>query len=110
MIGRESESESIVSLGEVKRILDDKKKEKELTYEQQLAYDHAKKFAGLEKGKEEKLKSALVSLGASEKTAFRIMDILPKSALTLRQILAHENKTFSDDEISKMLAAVKEHA
>lgn len=110
MIGKESESESTVSLGEVKRILEDKKKEKELTYEQQLAYDHAKKFAGLEKGKEEKLKSALVGLGASEKTAFRIIDILPKSALTLRQILAHENKTFTDDEISKMLAAVKEHA
>lgn len=109
MIGKESESESMVSLGEVKRILEDKKKDKELTYEQQLAYDHAKKFSGLEKGKEEKLRKALVELGASDKTAVRIMDVLPKSALTLRQILAHENKTFSDEDIGKMLAAVKEH-
>lgn len=108
MIGKDTESETIVSLNEVKRILDERKKGKELTYEQQLAYEHAKKFAN--EAKEEKLKKALLELGLNEKSATKIIDIMPKSAMTLKQILAHENKTFDDSEVTKILTIIKENS
>jgi DNA-directed RNA polymerase subunit F len=111
MIGKDTESETVVSLNEVKRILEDRKKgDKELTYEQQLAYDHAKKFTEVEKSKEEKIRKALVDLGLSDRTAIKILDILPKNAMTLKQLLVHENRTFDDAEVAKMLAVIKENA
>ncbi len=111
MIGKETQEETAVSLNEVKRILEEKKKgSKELTYEQQLAYDHAKKFANLDKPKEEKLRKALSEFGLSETAAVKIINILPKNVITLKQILMHENKTFDEAEITKVLAAVKENA
>jgi DNA-directed RNA polymerase subunit F len=110
MIGKETEGETAVSLNDVKRILDDRKKGKELTYEQQLAYEHAKRFTPLEKGKEDKLRKALAEFGLSDRSVIKIIDILPKSAMTLRQILVHENKTFDDAEVVKILAAVKENS
>ncbi len=111
MIGKETEEETAVSLNEVKKILEDRKKGgKELTYEQQLAYEHAKKFAGLEKAKEEKLKKALGEQGLNDKIIIKVIDIMPKNAMTLRQILMHENKTFEDAEVTKILAVIKENA
>lgn len=108
MIGKESEAESMASLPEVLDILEERKKGKELTYEQQLAYDHAKKFAGLDKSKADKIKKSLQELGMGEKTAIRLIDVMPKSPMTVKQILAHENKVFNDEEIAKILALLKE--
>ena len=110
MIGKKTENEDATPLNEVRRVLEERKKDGELTYEQQLAYEHAKKFAGLEKAKEEKFKKELVDAGMSPRTAVKVMDIMPKGAMTLRQILAHENRTYTDDEIAKILAVIKEHA
>ncbi len=105
MIGKGIEGEELASLNEVKEILEDRKKEKELTYEQQLAYDHAKKFAA--DAKQEKLRKALVDQGLSDRAAVKAMDIMPKNAMTLKQILSHENKTFSDEEVNAILAVLK---
>ncbi len=108
MIGKEVESEQLVTLNEAKEILEERKKTKELNYEQQLAYEHAKKFAsGLEKKKEDALREKLVALGVSEKTAIKIIDILPESAILLKQMLVHESSTFSDADAAKMLEAIK---
>ncbi len=109
MIGKGIEAEEDVSLNEVKSIIEERKKGKELTYEQQLAYDHAKKFTTGEK-KDDKLKKALSELGLGAKTIVKIIDIMPKNALTLKQILVHENKTFDDAEVAKILASIKENA
>lgn len=110
MIGKNVDSEELTSLSEVKEVLEQRKKDGELTYEQQLAYEHAKKFASGERSKEEKFKKALVEAGASPKSAIKIMDIMPKNAMTIRQILMHENRAFTDEEVNKMLATVKENA
>lgn len=110
MIGKAVESEHIVSLNEAGRILDERKKEKELTYEQQLAFDHASKFPKLDKSTEEKLKKELVAMALTDKAVFKIIDIMPKNILTLKQILTNENRVFSEEELNKILAAVKASA
>ena len=94
MIGKGAGKEEQASLNEVLEILEERKKGKELTYEQQLAYDHVKKFASGAKAKEEKLKKALKEAGIGDKAVIKVLDIMPKNIMTLKQILAHENRTF----------------
>ncbi len=110
MIGKGVEGEQLASLNEVLETLEERKKSRELTYEQQLAYDHVKKFATGTKTKEEKLKKVLKETGMSDKAMVKILDIMPKNIMTLKQILAHENRTFDDAELAKILASVKENA
>ncbi len=62
MIGKESKQNGYASLSEVLEILEDRKKERELTYEQQIAMEHAKKFV-VAKVTEQKTKKALEALG-----------------------------------------------
>jgi DNA-directed RNA polymerase subunit F len=108
MIGKNVESEELVTLNQVLGELEERKKTRELGYEQQLAYEHAKKFAsGLSKDKEEKLRKAIVGLGVSERSAVKIADVMPKNILTLKQILMHENRAFGDDEVAKIMEAIK---
>jgi DNA-directed RNA polymerase subunit F len=96
----------IASTIDVLEILE--KEKAEHTYEQQLAYDHAKKFA-ISEAKAKKIKKALDELGIlNSESETTIIDIMPKNLMTLRQILAHERKSFSDEEVNKILSIVKE--
>jgi DNA-directed RNA polymerase subunit F len=96
----------IVSIDEVIRVLEENKGE--LTYEQQLALQHAKKL-GATKAKSDKIKKELESTGLlSEKSVVKMLEIMPKNQMTLRQILAQERKTFSDEDVTKLLAITKE--
>ncbi|MGD0729372.1 MAG: hypothetical protein ABR981_04825 [Candidatus Micrarchaeaceae archaeon] len=96
-----------VSIEEVIKVLEEGK-ESELTYEQQLALQHAKKFS-VSMAKSEKLKKALEALDLlSEKSIIKILEVNPKNAMTLRQILANERKTYTDEEVNKILSIAKE--
>lgn len=96
----------IVSIDEVIEVLESNKSE--LTYEQQLALQHAKKF-GATKSKTDKVKKELEGTGLlSDKGIIKVLEIMPKNQMTLRQILASERKTFSDEDVNKLLAITKE--
>ena len=104
MIGKESKHNGHVSLNQVLEILEGRKKEKELTYEQQIALEHATKFATAKAG-EQKARKGLEELGLlSNRTVLSILSIMPKNEMLLKQILANEKKTFSDDEVKKILS------
>ena len=106
MIGKESKNTGRVSLSEALEILEARKKERELTYEQQIALEHASKFAA-SKGSEQKIKKALEELGTlSQQTVLAILNTMPKSEMLLKQILAGEKKAFTDAEIKKIAAIV----
>ncbi|MGI0100341.1 MAG: hypothetical protein ACREBH_01285 [Candidatus Micrarchaeaceae archaeon] len=79
-----------------------------LTYEQQLALQHAKKFSS-SKQKSDKVKKELEVMGIlSEKSIIKIIEIMPKNQMTLRQILAQDKKTYSDEDVNKVLAVTKD--
>ncbi|MGC8649088.1 MAG: hypothetical protein ACP5UN_02630 [Candidatus Micrarchaeia archaeon] len=105
MIGKEIESEDIVSLVEVKEILENRKK-KNLTYEQQLAYDHASKFAANKILKNRILKLG-EELGIDKKIVIEIVNTKPKNILALKQILSRNSKPLSDEDENKIMGALK---
>ena len=93
-----------LSLAEVKKILTEKGKDKELNYEQKMALEHAKQFAKLTPVKAEKLKKELMELELSSEVATKIVDILPNSAEL--DLIAEKNKTITDDNKEKILTLV----
>ncbi len=78
-----------VPLSEVKKIMSERSKEKELTFEQKHAYEHAKLFSILTPANTEKLKKALLNLELSDELATKITDICP-NPLELNLILEKE--------------------
>lgn len=108
MIGKDSKHNGYASMNEVLEILEARKKERELTYEQQIALEHVTKFVG-SKSVEQKTRKALEELGTlSQQTIIAILNIMPKGETLLKQILAGERKAFTDEEVKKALSIVNQ--
>ena len=108
MIGKESKEGKVVPINTVIEILEERKKDGDLTYEQQIALEHSQKFAQT-KAHTEKAKKALEALDMlNTKSIFKILEIQPRNAMLLKQILMQEKKTFSDEDIQKILAITRE--
>ncbi|MFA5746388.1 MAG: hypothetical protein WCX82_04560 [archaeon] len=93
-----------LSLTDIKKILAEKSKEKELNYEQKLAYEHAKQFAKLAPLKAEKLKKELMDLELPNEVATKIVDVLPNSVEL--DLIAEKNKAITEDNKEKILTLV----
>ncbi|HLE07780.1 MAG TPA: RNA polymerase Rpb4 family protein [archaeon] len=100
-----------VPAAEAKEVLLAREKEKELGYEQKLAAEHLKKFARLKAEDSKKLVSELDSVvKMSPDTLAQVVNLLPKTAEELRLIFAKEKFNPSEEEIKKILDAVKKVA
>jgi DNA-directed RNA polymerase subunit F len=105
------ESEKFVTWAEVKKVLEKKEKEKELSYEQKNALDHLRKFSKIsekaanemteELGKIERLK---------ERQIVSIINHLPQEMEELRVLFANEVVSISEDEKKKIISIVKKFA
>ncbi len=107
MIGSESKQTGLASIYDVASILEERKKASALTYEQQLALEHATKLV---KGNEQskKTKNELGKLGTlSERSIVKLLEIMPKNTTLLKQVIAQEGKVFSEEELSKILLITK---
>jgi DNA-directed RNA polymerase subunit F len=109
MIGKECELKRIAPIAEVLEILEERRKYGEFGYEQQLAYDYAKKFSKLESKQAEKLKEELKGLGISEKSAISIVNIFPAESAQLRQILASEKNTVEESIVNKTMETLESY-
>ena len=93
-----------LSLAEVKERFEEREKEGTLTYEQQQAYEHVKKFA-VENVKE--VNALIKKLGEIKKLSLdsivKIVDIKPRKAETLKLILMKDKIELSDEEIGEVL-------
>ena len=104
----EIKNESVVPLVEVKKILAQKEKEKELGYEQKVTLDFLKKFCKQSPAKAEKLAEELKGLGKlSEKAVVNILNFMPKDLDDMRVLLANERGELSTDDKNKVLELVK---
>ncbi len=105
MIGKEVTESKPVSIGEVMKILEDNSGATP-TYEQQVALEHAKKVSEGKGG--EKIRKALEGLNLmSEASVIKVLEIMPKNAMTLRHVLAREKRTYSDEDLAKVLELTK---
>jgi len=72
--------------------------------------EQVKKFVQ-NKAHSEKARKAIEALNMlSPKGVLKVLEIMPKNAMLLRQILAQEKKAFTDDDVNKILAITKEKA
>ncbi len=94
---------------ETDEVLEERKKDGELGYEQKLAYEHIKKFVPINVDGAKKMIKELQEYGVSEVTAIKITDTMPIDVIQLKHILTREKKTFEEDEIKKMMEVVQSH-
>ena len=67
-----------ITVTDMKKILADKAKDKELNYEQKLAFEYTKQFAKITSAQAAKLKTSLKEkFNMSDELATKLVDILP---------------------------------
>jgi len=107
MIGKQTIANKPTTLAEVAEILEDRKKEGELGFEQQATAEYSKKFAKVSK---KKALEMLEDLQKIEKikpdVAVKIVDILPKNVEQLRLILSKGRYDLTSSEIEEVLKIV----
>ncbi|MFQ6127354.1 MAG: RNA polymerase Rpb4 family protein [Thermoplasmata archaeon] len=102
--------EKLLSLGEVKKLLEKEGKERELTSEQTLALQHSETFARLGPMNVRKIVKELVKMEhISEFHACKIADLLPTRPDDVRAIFAKERFTLSKEEIEKVIKTVEKY-
>ena len=100
----------LLSLGEVKKLLEKESKERELTQEQSMALQHAEAFAKLGPVKVKKIVDELVKMEhVTEAHAFKIADLLPTHPDDVRAIFAKERFTLGKEEIEKVIKIVESY-
>jgi len=88
MIGEKVLEKRPVPLVEVKNLLSERKKEKDLSYEQDITFKYAKKFSKLSLAQAEKLKAELASIqGLNAETVVKIIDLLPEKKEILQLLI-----------------------
>ena len=107
MIGKEAKEKGMASIDEVYSILSERRKNsKPLTYEQQITIEYAEKFKMGSK-EYEKLEKKLKGLNMlNDYSIVKILEIMPKNLMMLRQIVAREKETFTDEQLSQVLNAI----
>jgi len=116
MIVKQIISEEILTLSEVRELLDNikverEKESKELGYELRKAISHAEIFSRLTPEKSRELMNDLLKLEKMKpEIAVRIADILPLSNDEIRSIYAKERYTLTEQELKQILELVARFA
>jgi DNA-directed RNA polymerase subunit F len=104
MIGEKVLGKRPVTLAEVKQLLAGRKKEKDLSYEQDLALKYAKKFSKLSAAQAEKLGSELAAIeGLGPEVIVKIVDVLPERKERL-QLLISKETVLNEASLQKVLS------
>ena len=92
---------------EAREILEERSKDRELSYEQNNALEHLKKFANVPKEKILQLKEELKKIERLKPEHIAmICNFLPKDKDELRKVLYKDYNMFTQDEITLILNAV----
>jgi len=98
-------------LAEVAEVLEKRKEEGELGFEQQTTLAYAQKYAKLSKKKAAELIEELQKMEkVKPAVAAKIIDILPKNSDQVRMIFANERYSLSSAEIEEVLKIVKKYS
>lgn len=110
MIGKKSLNSEPLSLAEAKELIEQRKKEGELSYEQNLTLEYTKKFSKLSADDARALMNELSQLpNITRRHAVEVADIFPKNLDELRLIFSKEHFTLTDEELQAMLALLDKY-
>lgn len=104
-------TDRLVALAEVKELLEKAEADRgELSYEQKLALEHARRFAQFTP---ENLKKLVAEIVANPKidaaSAARIADLAPSHPDDLRALFAKSRTNFDESELQKILESVQKY-
>ena len=102
MIGKQILGSKPVPLSTVRRILEKKKEEGELTYEQKVTLEYVSEFGKDNQKKVEETIEKLIEEGIDEKMAVKIVDIKPKTKEEVRLIF-EKTKNQPGEELTKKI-------
>jgi DNA-directed RNA polymerase subunit F len=104
----EIKDEKVITDAEAKEILEAREKRGELKYEQANALKHLRKFCSLSKEKALKLVEELKKIEKlRDKQIVAIVNFLPEDKEDLKVVLHKDYSSFTEDEITLILEAVK---
>ena len=110
MIGKKLIDEKPLPLSKVKTIIEKRKKEGELSYEQNLTLEYVKKFSKLKPEKSSALIKELEAIEKiNEKAAIALTDFMPKNMDELRLFFSKERYVLSDEESNKILEVLNKY-
>lgn len=99
--------EKALSMAELKSKLEDvKKRDKELNFRANKAYEYLEGFNTLEIKKAREIEKKINDLGIArlkDKHIAKIMDLMPKNMDLLKAIFAGENVTLKQEDLAKIL-------
>lgn len=110
MIGDEVEQRRPVTFSESLEILKEKKKEKELEFEQRLAYDYVQKFSQLSSEKAEELVKELLEIEKiRDHQAVILVNNMPETKEDIRLIFAKERTSLREDTVEQILEIIDKY-
>ncbi|MCS7097438.1 MAG: RNA polymerase Rpb4 family protein [Candidatus Methanomethyliaceae archaeon] len=98
--------EEVLSLPQVKKLLEKRFSEGEPNYLQKITYDYVTKFSKLPSEKAEELLNKLKAEGISPESAAQIVNIMPSVIDELRVLVSTEKKLFLPSELEKILSII----
>ncbi len=111
MIGKGISSQKPVTLAEVQKVMEARKAEGELGFEQQATYDYLKARTILDRKKADEMVEELTKLDkVTPEIVIKMVDLLPKSEAQLSVIVAKERHAFSKAEMAEMLKIVEKYS
>ncbi|MDP7282119.1 MAG: RNA polymerase Rpb4 family protein [Candidatus Undinarchaeales archaeon] len=110
MIGKRALSQEPVSLANVKDIITERKKQGELSYEQNLTLEYCKKFIKLSTKDTAKLIEELVQLEKlNQSHAISLADVMPSNPEEVKLVFAKEHFVLGDEELSQILEILNKY-
>jgi DNA-directed RNA polymerase subunit F len=108
MIGKKVIETNPITVADVKTMLGELSESYDLTYEQNLALDHATKFSKLEVESADKLVEELQEI-VKKTQAIKIADVMPLDLADLRLIFAKERGSHKKEELEQVLEVVNKY-
>src|SRR3989338_1171996 len=109
MIVNELISKREVSLAEVKQLIGDRKKDKELKYEQEQSAKYTKEFAKIPLSKAEKMVEELTKLNVvTERLAIKVIDLMPEG-MEILEMLPVKDEEESKETLQQVLEIIKKN-
>jgi len=99
-------NERLVPLPVVARILEEESRKRELSSIEAITLEYAKKFSKFAADDAEELLNELESAGLPTEVAVQIVNVAPETEAELRTILAPLSRTFTADDIKRILSLV----
>ncbi|MBU0532304.1 RNA polymerase Rpb4 family protein [Candidatus Micrarchaeota archaeon] len=99
----EIKSSKTITVSEVKEILEKRKEDGELGYEQTQALEHAEKFYKDSKTVRQIIATLTKNEKINEEVAAKIVDVWPKDPATLKAILIKDKIELSEEEIDQII-------